>query len=155
METKGEEILLQLSDLFGDERKKCETELLSAEQMLSCITNKSSKIAGFSNLIGSLPNKFIAPEKSSRQKLMNTLAGIYASKTLPDEWVVFDMAAYNRVNTADNAPKISEGAKQNYINLAIDSLNQSYTLTTDRAKAEVIMNAIGVDSTKLYDYALL
>ena len=28
-------------DLFGDERKKCEAELLSAEQMLSCITNIS------------------------------------------------------------------------------------------------------------------
>lgn len=28
-------------DLFGDERKKCETELLSAKQMLSCITNIS------------------------------------------------------------------------------------------------------------------
>lgn len=28
-------------DLFGEERKKCETELLSAEQMLSCITNIS------------------------------------------------------------------------------------------------------------------
>ena len=28
-------------DLFGEERKKCEAELLSAEQMLSCITNVS------------------------------------------------------------------------------------------------------------------
>lgn len=28
-------------DLFGEERKKCEAELLSAEQMLSCITNIS------------------------------------------------------------------------------------------------------------------
>lgn len=28
-------------DLFGEERKKCEVELLSAEQMLSCITNIS------------------------------------------------------------------------------------------------------------------
>lgn len=26
-------------DLFGEEREKCETELISAEQMLSCITN--------------------------------------------------------------------------------------------------------------------
>lgn len=92
----------------------------------------------------------IAPDASARQKLMNTLAGIYASKTLPDEWVVFDMAAYNRVNTDENAPKISEDAKQNYINLAIDSLNKSYTLATDRAKAEVILSAIAVDSTKLY-----
>lgn len=28
-------------DFFGEERKKCEAELLSAEQMLSCITNIS------------------------------------------------------------------------------------------------------------------
>ena len=28
-------------DLFGEERKKCEAELLNAEQMLSCITNVS------------------------------------------------------------------------------------------------------------------
>ena len=28
-------------DLFGEERKKCDAELLSAEQMLSCITNIS------------------------------------------------------------------------------------------------------------------
>ena len=28
-------------DLFGEERKKCEAELLNAEQMLSCITNIS------------------------------------------------------------------------------------------------------------------
>lgn len=28
-------------DLFGEERKKCEAELLSAEQKLSCITNIS------------------------------------------------------------------------------------------------------------------
>ena len=28
-------------DLFGEERRRCEAELLSAEQMLSCITNIS------------------------------------------------------------------------------------------------------------------
>ncbi len=28
-------------DLFGEERSKCEAELLNAEQMLSCITNIS------------------------------------------------------------------------------------------------------------------
>lgn len=123
--------------------KKNETTAAITETVTLLFTSDEGQIRREAKVV-------IAPEKSSRQKLMNTLAGIYASKTLPDEWVVFDMAAYNRVNTADNAPKISEDAKQNYINLAIDSLNQSYTLTTDRAKAEVIMNAIGVDSTKLY-----
>lgn len=33
-------------DIFGEERKKCEEELLSAEQMLSCITNISVNGAG-------------------------------------------------------------------------------------------------------------
>lgn len=86
------------------------------------------------------------------QKLMDKLAGLYAAKTLPDEWVVFDMAAYGAMKAAEGTEKaqISDSAKQNYINLAIDELNQSYTLPTDRAKAEIIMGAIGIDTTKLY-----
>ena len=123
--------------------KKNETTAAVTETVTILFTSDEGRIRREAKVV-------IAPEKSARQRLMNTLAGMYASKTLPNEWVVFDMAVYNRINTDDNAPKISEGAKQNYINLAIDSLNQSYTLTTDRAKAEVIMNAIGVDSTKLY-----
>lgn len=92
----------------------------------------------------------INPEKSSRAALVDNIARLYASKALPDEWVVFDMAAYNAMKNTGDMPKISEDAKQNYINVAIDGLNKSYTLPNDRAKAEIIMGAIGVDTTKLY-----
>ena len=92
----------------------------------------------------------INPEKSSRADLTENIARLYASKALPDEWVVFDMAAYNAMKNTEDMPKISEAAKQNYLNVAIDGLNKSYTLPTDRAKAEIIMGAIGVDTTKLY-----
>ena len=90
----------------------------------------------------------IAPETSARAALMDKLAGIYAAKTEPDEWVVFDMAAYGMLKPS--APALSADARQNYINLAIDGLNQSYTLPLDRAKAENILSSIGADTTKLY-----
>ncbi len=90
----------------------------------------------------------IYPSSSARVQLMDRLAGFYGAKTTPSEWVVFDMAAYNAMG-GDKAA-LSEAAKQNYINLAIDELHQSYALATDRAKGEVILGAIGVDTAKLY-----
>lgn len=90
----------------------------------------------------------INPEASARQSVMNKLAEIYASKTAPDEWVVFDMAAYKALNISDK--EISEAALQNYINTAIDGLTKSYATSTDRAKAEIIMSVAGIDTTKLY-----
>lgn len=93
----------------------------------------------------------IAPEKASRRTLMDTLAKIYASKLTPDEWVVFDMAAYAILTDGESgSPRVSDDAVQNYINLAIDGLNKSYTLPKDRAKAEIIMGVLGIDTTKLY-----
>ena len=78
----------------------------------------------------------IAPEKASRRTLMDTLAKIYASKLAPDEWVVFDMAAYAILTDGESgAPRVSDDAAQNYVNLAIDGLDKSYTLPKDRAKA--------------------
>ena len=93
----------------------------------------------------------IAPEKASRRALMDTLAKIYASKLTPDEWVVFDMAAYALLTDGESgAPRVSDDAAQNYVNLAIDGLDKSYTLPKDRAKAEIIMGVLGIDTTKLY-----
>lgn len=93
----------------------------------------------------------IAPEKASRRALADTLAKIYASKITPDEWVVFDMAAYAILTDGvSGSPRVSDDAVQNYINLAIDGLNKSYTLPKDRAKAEIIMGVLGIDTTKLY-----
>jgi len=73
------------------------------------------------------------------------------SKRTPDEWVVFDMAAYAILTDGiENAPRVSADAVQNYVNLAIDGLNKSYTLPKDRAKAEIIMGVLGIDTEALY-----
>lgn len=93
----------------------------------------------------------LAPAKAARRTLADTLAGIYASKVSPDEWVVFDMAAYALLTAEnENAPRVSADAIQNYVNLTIDGLNKSYTLPKDRAKAEIIMGTLGLDTEKLY-----
>lgn len=95
----------------------------------------------------------LAPEASSKETLMHKLAEIYASKTVLDEWAVFDMAAYEAMMKSqgiEDYARVSEQGKQNYINLAINQLNQSSALPIDRAKGEIILNSIGVDTTKLY-----
>ena len=93
-------------------------------------------------------NVVISPDNSARQNLMNKLAAIYAAKTTPNEWAVFDMAAYSDLGLTD--AKISEEAKQNYVNVAIDGLDKYYTLASDRAKAELIMGTLGIDTAELY-----
>ena len=93
----------------------------------------------------------LAPAPAARRALADTLAKIYASKLSPEEWVVFDMAAYAYLTDGeDGAPRVSADAVQNYINLAIDGLNKSYTLPKDRAKAEIIMGVLGIDTEQLY-----
>lgn len=93
----------------------------------------------------------LAPAPAARRALADTLAKIYASKRTPDEWVVFDMAAYAILTDGiEDAPRVSADAVQNYVNLAIDGLNKSYTLPKDRAKAEIIMGVLGIDTEALY-----
>ena len=58
----------------------------------------------------------IAPEKASRRALMDTLAKIYASKLTPDEWVVFDMAAYALLTDGESgAPRVSDDAEPSFL----------------------------------------
>lgn len=90
-----------------------------------------------------------APEAyNARERLMDTLAGYYASKSDADEWVIFDMEAYSQLK-ADGA-RVSAAAKQKYINKAISTLSQSTAFVTDRAKGEVILSALGMDTTRIF-----
>lgn len=91
----------------------------------------------------------IAPAASgAREAFTDTLAGFYASKSVVDEWAVFDMEAYALLKP--DGAKVLETAKQNYINKTINTLSKSTALVTDRAKGEIILSALGKDTTKLY-----
>ena len=81
-------------------------------------------------------------ETSARKALMETIAKTYRNKS--EDWVVFDMAAYAKCGFGDNTTDT-----ENYLNLTINELAGTSPLATDRAKAEIILAALGIDSTRL------
>ena len=84
----------------------------------------------------------IYPAASSRAELMRNIAATYAKNS--EDWVVFDMAAYAKCGFGDNTTDT-----ENYLNLTINELAGTSPLATDRAKAEIILAALGIDSTRL------
>ena len=82
---------------------------------------------------------------SARKTLMDKIAATYTNSF--SDWVVFDMAVYAKLD--DTTPKTSDEAKTNYLNLTINELAGTSPLATDRAKAEIILAALGIDSTRL------
>lgn len=90
----------------------------------------------------------IYPAAEKLRSLIDTIARTYTGKS--DEWVVFDMAAYAKLS--GKSAETSGAAKQNYLNLAINALAQNNALASDRAKGELILGALGIDTTKLTPY---
>lgn len=84
----------------------------------------------------------IYPAANSRKTLMNSIAATYTNSSA--DWVVFDMAAYAKCGFGSNTTDT-----ENYLNLTINELAGNTPLVTDRAKAEIILAALGVNSTKL------
>ena len=82
------------------------------------------------------------PAASSRKTLMNSIAATYTNSSA--DWVVFDMAAYAKCGFGSNTTDT-----KNYLNLTINELAGTSPLATDRAKAEIILAALGIDSTRL------
>ena len=87
----------------------------------------------------------IYPVANSRKTLMDNIAATYTNSS--SDWVVFDMAAYAKLD--GTTTKTSDEAKTNYLNLTTNELAGTSPLVSDRAKAEIILAALGVDSTKL------
>ena len=88
----------------------------------------------------------IYPATNTLTTLMDNIAK--SCENSSDAWAVFDMAAYKQLNgkssTVDNS-----GAVTNYINLAINALAQNNALISDRAKGEIVLTTIGVDTKDL------
>ena len=79
---------------------------------------------------------------SARKTLMKNIAATYTNSS--DDWVVFDMAAYAKCGFGNNTTDT-----KNYLNLTTNELAGTSPLVSDRAKAEIILAALGVDSTEL------
>ena len=82
-------------------------------------------------------------ETSARKALMEAIAKTYRNKS--EDWVVFDMAVYKASGLGENTTNV-----QNYLNLTVNALvDDTAPLVTDRAKGEIILAALGINSTKL------
>lgn len=81
-------------------------------------------------------------ETSARRTLMDTIANGYKGKS--GDWAVFDMAVYERLGFGTNTTDV-----ENYLNLTVNELSGNSALVTDRAKAEIILAALGTDSKNL------
>lgn len=84
----------------------------------------------------------IYPAVNSRKILMDKIAETYTNSS--SDWVVFDMAVYAKCGFGSNTTDT-----KNYLNLTINELAGNTPLVTDRAKAEIILAALGVNSTNL------
>lgn len=90
----------------------------------------------------------IYPAGEKITTLIDTIANSYVNKY--DEWVVFDMATY--ATLTGKTYRTSDEAKENYLNLTINALEQNSATASDRAKGEIILSALNIDSTKLKTY---
>lgn len=83
-------------DLFGEERKKCEAELLSAEQMLSCITNIS--INGADLILDRVFDNvgFNRIDDEVFRRLVKARLSYPASKSATVEYLLMKMSACRR-----------------------------------------------------------
>lgn len=86
--------------------------------------------------------------KISIDELLENISAIYIDDI--SEWVIMDMAAYEDLNS-ETTHKISQSAKQEYINSAINKIAKEETLSeSDYAKLIITLAALGIDPTELY-----
>ena len=79
-------------------------------------------------------------------KVMDTIAAALAETK--DGWSAMDMTAYAALGSAKT--QLSDAARQNVINLLIAEANTTTASTSDRSRIEIVLRALGADTTRLY-----
>lgn len=79
-------------------------------------------------------------------KVMDTIAAALAETK--DGWSAMDMTAYAALGSAK--AQLSDAARQNVINLLIAEANTTTASTSDRSRIEIVLRALGADTTRLY-----
>lgn len=91
-------------------------------------------------------NVILPPAPAAVEKLMDDIAVSYTSSS--DGWTVMDMAAYGAL--PGKTAKTSDEAWQNALNLLIDEAAGTKATVSDRARIEIVLRAMGIDSGRLY-----
>lgn len=82
-----------------------------------------------------------------RAALMDAIAASYEKTS--DGWTVMDMAVYETLE--GKTAKTDEETLQNALNLLIAEAAGDEATASDRARLEIVLRAMGIDSSKLYE----
>ncbi len=82
-----------------------------------------------------------------REDLLDAIAATY--EKVSDSWTVMDMVVYQSL--AGKTIKTDEKTLQNALNLMIGEAADSKSTASDRARLEIVLRAMGIDSAKLYE----
>lgn len=91
-------------------------------------------------------NVILPPAPAAVEELMDEIAASYTDSS--DGWTVMDMAAYGAL--PDKTAKTSGEAWQNALNLLIAEAAGIEATVSDRARIEIVLRAMGIDSGRLY-----
>lgn len=95
--------------------------------------------------LGLLPSAALAAD-AAPAALMDAIAATLTESS--DGWTVLDMARYRAVE--GKTSETSADARQNALNLLIAEAAGADATASDRARLEIILKSMGVDSTRLY-----
>ncbi len=113
-------------------KKRLIALLLAVTTMLSLITTACAA-----------ETEEVAEELTERQAVIETLANAYGAGEYAGEWVSFDMAAYAKLKGKD----VKFAAE--YEADAYTAISNEEATVTDLAKAEVILNSLGLNSAEV------
>ncbi len=88
-------------------------------------------------------------QPASQEKVMELLDEIAASYTDSDEdWKIMDMSVYSSL--PDKTLSTSQQAKQSALDRNIENALAEKATLSDRARTEIVLRSMGIDSTQLY-----
>lgn len=91
-------------------------------------------------------NVILPPAQEAVEDLMDEIAASYTDSS--DGWTVMDMAVYSAL--PGKTAKTSDEAWQNALNLLIAEAARTGATVSDRARIEIVLRAMGIDSGRLY-----
>lgn len=91
--------------------------------------------------------KVILPASTAkRNSLMDAIASGFTETA--DQWTALDMVLYSML--PNKSARLTDEARQGILNTIISQASESSATVSDRARMELVLRSMGVDSTKLY-----
>ncbi len=126
------------------------SSLTLAEENDTAATRSIPVIITLTDSEGNICHKTVTVLLPANQAAVSDLMDAIAASCVEssDSWTVMDMAVY--AGLPGKTAKTSKEAWQNALNLLISEAAKTTASASDRARLEIVLRAMGIDSTRLY-----